>query len=292
MGYVLHLLVFSALYVTLATSLDLMLGHTGMISLAHMAFFALGAYASGVVTVQLGGDGMVGIVAGIAVAALASLAVSLPSARLSGDYFVMLTFFFHVIVLDLLNNCGKLTGGPAGLPGIPPLRLFGLPMGGRIEVACIAVVLGSLSVAFYGLLGNSPFGRILHGIRENELYVQSLGRNTVLVKIKACALSCSGAAVAGSIYAHYVSYIDPSSFGVLESILVASMVIVGGPGTRFGPLLGALLLVVTPEALRMIGLSGFASANIRQVLSGFVLILAIMQRSKLSLKGSCTEDAN
>ncbi len=126
----------------------------------------------------------------------------------------------------------------------------------------------------------SPFGRVLRAIRDDEGFTQATGKNTLRFKVGAFAVSATLAAAAGSLYAHYVTYVDPTSFTVTESILVISMVIIGGAGSPWGPLIGAAILVTLPEALRFLGLPSSLAANLRQVFYGALLVAMMMLRPK------------
>ena len=278
MEYALHILVFVGIYIILAASLDLLAGHTGLLSIAHAAFYGLGAYTSALLTVKTGAPFLVGVLGGMFVAGLLSLLVSLPSLRLVDDYFVIATFAFQVILFSVFNNWNELTGGPTGIPGIPQPAIFGLAItshGGFLIVVglCAAVACGVV-----WRLSSGPFGRVLHAVREDEVFAKSLGKNTVLVKIVAFAVSSALAALAGSLYAHYISYIDPTSFTVMESILVISMVIIGGAGSLSGPFIGAFVLVMLPEMLRFVGLPSSVAANLRQIIYGGLLVAMMLVR--------------
>ncbi|MFZ1221102.1 MAG: branched-chain amino acid ABC transporter permease, partial [Chthoniobacterales bacterium] len=130
------------------------------------------------------------------------------------------------------------------------------------------------------LLTSAPFGRVLHAIREDELFAKAHGKNILYFKVTAFATSAALAALAGSLYAHYITYIDPTSFTVVESILIISMVIIGGAGSFWGPLVGALVLVTLPEALRFVGLPSAAAANLRQIIYGTLLVVMMMFRPR------------
>ncbi len=269
-----------AVYGTLAISLDLLAGHAGLLSMAHAAFYGIGAYSSALLTVYRGAPFWVGIGVGAVVAALLSLVVSLPSLRLRGDYFVISTFAFQMITSTVLNNWTHVTRGPMGIPAIPPPSVFGAslsPQHRMVAVSCILLCLNYLVVA---RICTSPFGRVLRVIREDDLLVGALGKNSARYKVTAFAVSGAVAAVAGSIYAHSISYIDPTSFTVMESILVLSMVIIGGAASRLGPLIGAAILVSLPEALRFVGLPISVAAHLRQVVYGVLLVMMMLARPR------------
>jgi len=278
MDYVLHIAVLIGIYTTLSVSLDLLVGHTGLLSLAHAAFYGLGAYTSALFAVQLGAPFPVGVLAGMVMAALVSLIVSLPSLRLHEDYFVIATFGFQMIIFSIFNNWIELSRGPLGIPGIPQPVILGWAVQSHFEFVFLSTLLASFAFLVVGLITTSPFGRVLRAIREDEVFAQAMGKNTVRFKITAFAVSAMLAASAGSLYAHYVTYIDPTSFTVMESILVISMVIIGGAGSLWGPMVGAIVLVMLPEALRFLGLPSSIAANLRQIVYGVLLVVMMMIR--------------
>ena len=278
MEYLVHILVLVGIYTMLAVSLDLLAGHTGLVSIAHAAFYGLGAYTSALLTVHFGAPFLAGVLAGMAVAALVSVVVSLPSLRLHDDYFVIATFGFQMILFSIFNNWTDLTRGPLGIPGIPRPMIWGWTIESQIELIGLIAVFAGTAYIVARRLSTSPFGRVLRAIREDEVFAQALGKNTLRFKVTAFTVSAALAASAGSLYAHYITYIDPSSFTVMESILVISMVIIGGAGSRWGPVIGAVVLVILPEALRFLGLPIGVAANLRQVIYGIVLVAVMMFR--------------
>lgn len=272
MDYTFHLLTLAALYGVLAISLDLVVGHLGLVNLSQAAFYGLGAYTSALLTVQAGWPFLTGWVAGMGVAAGLSLLVSLPSFRLRDDYFVLSTFGFQMILWSLFNNWAELTRGPLGISGIPHPGLAGFKVETPLGFLLLAAgLLGIVKLAL-GRLTGSPFGRVLRALRESEPLVRSFGKDPRRFKVSAFAVSAAGAAAAGSLYAHYIRYVDPSSFTFLESVLVLSMVILGGAASPWGPLLGAGVLVFLPEGLRFVGLSSAVAAPLRQILYGAALV--------------------
>jgi len=280
MEYILHILILAGIYTVLAVSLNLLAGHAGLLSIAHAAFYGLGAYTSALLAAYLGVPFLVGVLVGMAVAALVSFAISLPSLRLHDDYFVIATFGFQMILFSIFNNWIDLTRGPLGIPGIPQPMIFGWTIRSHVDFVVLAFIFATFAYIIMGRISSSPFGRILRAIREDEVFAQSLGKNTLWFKVTAFAVSAALAASAGSLYAHYITYIDPTSFTVMESILVISMVIIGGAGSRWGPLIGAVVLVTLPEALRFIGLPSSVAANLRQIIYGILLVVMMMVRPR------------
>lgn len=280
MEYFLHIFVLGCVYAILALSLDLLAGQTGFLSIAHAAFYGIGAYTSALLVTNHGVPFLVGVVMGMVAATLISFVTSLPSLRLHDDYFVIATFGFQMILFSILNNWMALTRGPLGIPGIPQPVIFGWHIDSHWEFLVLSSGFAVVAYAVVWRLSNSPFGRVLHAIREDEVFAKALGKNTLRFKVTAFAVGAALAASAGSLYAHYITYIDPTSFTVMESILIISMVIIGGAGSTWGPLIGAVVLVTLPEALRFVGLPSSVAANLRQILYGALLVIMMMFRPR------------
>lgn len=280
MEYLLHIAVLVCIYAILAISLDLLVGQTGLLSIAHAAFVGLGAYTSALLAIRLGAPFLVGVLSGMAVAAIASFFVSLPSLRLHEDYFVIATFALQMIVFGIFNNWLDLTEGPLGIPGIPQPSVLGWTIDSHVGFLIVGATAALLTFAVAAAIGRSPLGRVLRAIREDEIFTKALAKNTVMAKVQIVAVSAALAAVGGSLYAHYVTYIDPTSFTVAESILLIAMVILGGAGSLWGPVIGATVLVILPEALRFAGLPSPVAANLRQIIYGILLVMIIMYRPR------------
>jgi branched-chain amino acid transport system permease protein len=280
MDYLFHLVVLVGVYSILTWSLDLVAGHLGLLSVAQAAFYGLGAYSSALISVRLGGSFLVGVAVGMVVSGLAACTVSLFVAGLRGDFFAIATFGAQMMVFSALNNWADLTGGPLGIPNIPPATLFGWTATTPGRFAVLTASLAALALIITTRLSGASFGRVMHAIREDELLTRAFGKNTLRFKATVFAVSGALAALAGSLYAHYVTYIDPTSFALTESVLVISMLIVGGSCSPLGPVTGAGLVVVLPEVLRFLGLPNNVAANTRQILYGVLLVLALAFRPR------------
>ena len=275
MDFVLHVLATIAIYSILAVSLDLLVGHTGLISLSSAALYGAGAYCSAILSSRIGLPFSLSLISAVALTAALSLPLAWCASRLRDDYFVMATFAFQMIAFHIFNNASGLTRGPLGISDIPQPSLAGWPIDSH---ARFLIVASCAAVAAYLLLWRisaAPFGRVLHAIREDSGFAESLGKNARHFTLIVVLISGGLAGVAGSLYAHYVTYIDPTSFTVVESITVLTMVIVGGAGSLWGPLLGATVLVTLPEALRFLGLPDAFAANLRQIFYGALLVFVV-----------------
>jgi branched-chain amino acid transport system permease protein len=278
--YIYHIIVLVGIYTVLAVSLDLLAGHAGLVSMSQAAFYGLGAYSAALSAVRLKAPFVVSVLSGMLVATVVSLVISLPSLRLHHDYLVIATFAFQMIVFSIFNNWMDLTNGPLGISGIPQPLVFGWTVKSHLDFLILVAIFAAVAYLVVHQIVKSPFGRVLHAIREDEIFANASGKNTVHFKVLAFAVSTALAALAGSFYAHYITYIDPSSFTVTESILILSMVIIGGAGSLWGPLVGAVVLVTLPEALRFIGLPGSVAANLRQIFYGSLLVIMMMFRPR------------
>jgi branched-chain amino acid transport system permease protein len=271
-NYFLHLLLYLDIYLIVAISLNFLVGYGGLLQVAHAAYYGIGAYATALVMLKLGWSFFPAVALAIMATCLLSLAVSLPAWRFRGDYFIMVSLAVQSVIYSILYNWVDLTNGPFGLTGIPRPSIFGYNFDSIGSIALLSTIIAGICILGMVLLLRSPWGRLLKAMRDDELAARSLGKNTRLVKLQAFMFSCAMVAVAGSLYATYVSYIDPTSFTLDESILMLSMVIVGGTGNIRGPFVGAFILIAIPEVLRFLEISDTIAANVRLMIYGFLLI--------------------
>ena len=279
MEYLLHIIIMLDIYVMLVLSANLTIGMANLLTLCQAAFYGIGAYIGTFFLMQFNLPFVVIAAAVMLLTGAFSWLVSYASVRLKGDYFVIATMGFQMIVYTVLYNWIDVTRGPYGIPGIPGIKLLGLfELHGVYTYLALSLVAAVLvTVALYMLM-RSPFGRTLNAIRADEQAVQSLGRNTAAFKSWAFFISAAVAGLAGVIYAAYVSYIDPTSFTLDESIFIISALFIGGIGNIKGPILGALFVVLLPELLRFVGLPDSVAAPLRQVIYGLALILVMYFR--------------
>jgi branched-chain amino acid transport system permease protein len=276
--YLLHILILICIYAILSVSLNLLIGYTGILSVAHAAFYGIGAYVTALMALRFDTPFLLNVILSFTAAGAFGALVGIPSLRLRDDYFVIATFAFQIITFSVLNNIVEFTGGPLGLPGIPQPNIFGYEISTHIEFLIISFLLAVLVYWIANRIVKSPFGRLLKSIREDEVFVKAAGRDIAAAKVKVFIISASLALLAGVIYATYITYIDPTSFTVMESIFIISIVIIGGAANLKGSILGAVFLVAVPELLRFIGLPNSIAANVRQILYGALLVIMMMWR--------------
>jgi branched-chain amino acid transport system permease protein len=246
--YHLTLINIIGIHTLLVVGLNLLMGYAGQISLGHAAFFGLGAYTSGIFTVSYGLNPWLALLLGLVVAGVAAFLIGIPALKLRGYYLAMATLGFGIIVYIILNQA-TWTGGPSGLSGIPSLSCWGFPLNtpGRLYFL-IWLLLGVILLLSANLV-DSRVGRALRALHESELAAQSLGVDTSRLKLLIFVWSALYAALAGSLYAHTLNFIAPSSFNFMFSIKLVTMVVVGGMASIWGSLLGAATLTILPELL-------------------------------------------
>lgn len=278
MEYILHILVITGIYIILTLSLNMVVGYTGLYALGHAAFSSIGAYTSSILAINYGVSPWLGLICGACLSALFGALIGLPSLRLKGDYFAIATFGMGIIIYSIAKNWILLTRGPMGLPDIPRFTFFSIELTSTWSFLLIVIVFVLFTLVIINRIVRSPFGRILRGIREDEIAMQSLGKNVNKYKILVFIIGAFFAGIAGSLYAHYITFIDPSSFSVMESITILLMVVFGGMGSIKGSFVGAMALVILPEILRLLGLPISVAAPLRQMIYGSLLVLLILYR--------------
>ena len=231
--------------------LNLLIGFTGQISLGHAAFYGLGSYFSGILTVNYGFPLWPAMVVGMMATGAVAYLIGYPSLKLRGHYLVMATLGFGIIINILMGELDQFTGGHDGLMGIPPLAIGGLVFDNDLKNFYLIWSFVFLCMLAARNLLNSRVGRALRAISGSEVAANSLGINTADYKVKVFVLSAMFASISGSLYAHYITFISPSSYDFHYSIQVVTMVIVGGMGSLWGSLLGAGVLTFISEALHV-----------------------------------------
>ncbi len=273
-----NLIILGSIFSILSVSLNLSMGYTGLFNLGHAAFFAIDAYTSALLVLGIGAPFWIAILAAALVAALFGYLVSIPARRLYGDYLALGTLGFAFIVEAVLKNWTDLTRGPLGIPGIPSPELFGVSFSSIESYLLLTIVFLAATILAVNRIVNSPFGRVLKGIREDETAAETLGKDTARYKSLALAISAFFAGVAGSLYAHYITFIDPTSFSFPVLILLISMVIIGGAASIKGSIAGAFLIILLPEPLRFIGLPSNLIGAGRQMIYAVLLLLILLKR--------------
>lgn len=249
-GYLLNVLVFVGIHSLLAIALNLLLGFAGQISLGHAAFFGLGAYLSGVLTATYGLNPWLALVVAAVAVSLLAFGVGFPILKLKGHYLAMATLGLGIIIYIVFNEAINVTGGPSGLSGIPNLSLGSMVFDSDMKNFYLIWTFTLATMLLCLNLSHSRIGRALRALHDSEVAAQVMGVNAHLLKVQIFTLSACISAVAGSLYAHTMTFISPASFGFNFSVELVTMVIIGGLGSIYGSFLGAALLTLLPEMLR------------------------------------------
>ncbi len=247
--YYISVLVFAAFNCLACIGLSLLLGYAGQISIGHAAFVGVGAYASGYLTVEMGWSPWMAMGAGVVLVVLIALLIGVPALRLKGHYLAMATFGFGTILYIVAVAAVDFTGGPAGLSDIPAISLFGLVLDTDKRFFYFSWAIVGIGLYFGLNLIHSRVGRGLRAIHGSEDAAESVGVDTPFYKIQIFVLSAVYSSIAGSLYAYYVNYIDPGPFSMMHSVLLLTMVAVGGMHKVWGAVIGAILLSLLPEFL-------------------------------------------
>lgn len=280
MNYLLHILIMISIYTILSLSLNIPVGYTGLLSLAQAAFYGIGAYAVTLIMMKTGNYFFISLTAAVLISMILSLFISYPSTRLHGHYFILASLAFQIIIFAVLYNWVDLTSGPYGISGIPRPEILGIKFDNLYKFFILS---GGMAFGVFWIvkrLCSSSFGLVLKAIREDELSATSIGKDVRRFKILAFAISSGLAAIAGALYASYVTYIDPTSFILDESIFILSIVLVGGSGNLRGPIIGSFLMILLPEGLRFLGIPDSVAPNVRQIIYAMVLLLLMRFRSQ------------
>jgi len=248
--YFLNVLVFCAIHTIIVVGYSIFFGYAGQISLGHAAFYGLGAYCSGVLTVKFGFSPWAALGIGVVLTAIVSFVIGLPTLRMKGHYLAMATLGFGIIIQILFIELDFLTEGNSGLVGIPEITLFGIPINTDIRYYYFAWTFSLVVILLSMNLVDSRVGRALRALNNKELGAKAMGVNTEKYKIQIFVLSAVYAAVAGSLYTHYITFLSPEGFGFHFSILILIMVTFGGLGSIWGGVIGAISLTILPELLR------------------------------------------
>lgn len=251
-NYYLSTLVVIGLNTMVVVGLGLLMGYAGQISLGHAAFFGLGAYASAIIATRYHVPPILGIILAAVVTGLVAYLIGRPTLKLKEHFLALATLGFGIIIHIIFNEGGEFTGGPSGLTGIPYLGEGVFPLDNDFKFYYLVWVFTGLTMLFAHNLVNSRVGRALRAIHGSEVAAETLGVDTAKYKLQIFVVSAVIASLAGSLYAHYVTFISPSPFGFKTSVELVLMAVIGGLTSIWGPLLGASLVVVLTEALKVV----------------------------------------
>jgi len=266
-SYQLYVVTSLGLTTMVGVGLNILLGLSGQVSLGHVGFYAIGAYTTAILTTTYGASFWAALAVAAALTGLVGTALALPALRVAGPYLAMVTIAFGFIVEHGATEWRGLTGGANGLMNIPPPAVGGYLLGER-ALAMLVLGLTAIVVVLFARLARSPWGLAMRAVRDSEVAAGSIGLNSVVVRTAAFTLSAIVTGVAGAFFSPLTSFVSPGSFSFMQSILFLFAVIVGGAGTVLGPVLGAAVVVLLPEALSRL-------AEYRLLLFGALLLVVL-----------------
>jgi branched-chain amino acid transport system permease protein len=278
MEYIFHLLILISIFSILALGLNLVVGYTGILSVTHAAFYGIGAYATAILMRNIGMNFFLAAIIAILVTMLASFVIGVVLSKFRDDYFALGSLGFNIIVYSIMLNWQLLTRGPLGIPGITRPSIGGFQFSENILFLILILVVVAFLYYFSRWITRSSFGRVLKAIREDERAIQVFGYNTWWYKLTVFVIGAGMASIAGSFYASYISFIDPGTFVLFESIFLLAVIIFGGLANNKGAIIGAVALILIPELLRFVGFPNEVAAQMRQVIFGLLLIILMLYR--------------
>lgn len=276
--YVLHIVVMLEIYVLLALSAHQKVGLSGLLTLAQAVLYGLGAYTIALSMYHFGIGYWPSLLLVVVVCALVAVLFSVLANKVRDLYFSIVTLAIQIMFFAVIYNWVPLTNGPYGITGIESPSVFGYRLSSPLDFALFGGAWVIIVLLAYRVLWPSPLFRMIRATRDDQLGMTSLGKDPAYYKRISIMFSAILAGVAGSLYATYTSYIDPSSFTLDESILILSLVLVGGIDRIIGPISGAFIYVLLPELLKFLQLPGAVAANMRMILFGLLLILIVRYR--------------
>jgi len=273
MDFWLHVLNMIGLFIMLGVSLNLLLGYAGLASMAHAAFFGVGAYAAALTARDLGWPFPLTMLAAIILTTILAGVVTLPALRVRGEYLILLTLAFQMVIYGLMLSWVDLTAGRTGISAIPRPRLLGLTLVTPAQFLPLVAIcaVGVFAIAYR--IGESPLGRILKAMRDDESATLAIGKSVLRYKVLVFCVSGGLAAVAAALFAHYQAFINPFSFNLDRSIFLIALVVLGGTANLLGTVAGAILFVGLPELLRFLQARQDIVDAVRNLVFGLMLVL-------------------
>jgi branched-chain amino acid transport system permease protein len=253
-NYIIDVAVLAGIYIILALGLNVVVGYTGLLNLGFVAYYAIGAYSFALLNTRLGLGFWSAMPLAVACTTLAGFLFAVPAMRLKGDYLALVTLGFGEIVRITLNNWDSFTNGPNGISGISAPELFNMPLATLSAYYYLVLFFVVVAVFVMGRVQKSKVGRAWIALREDEIAASAMGIRSTMYKLYAVSFGAFWAGIAGCLFAAKMRFISPESFTFMESVIVLSMVILGGLGSIGGVIVGAVILVVLPEVLREVQL--------------------------------------
>lgn len=278
MNYYLNILVMFEVYALLALSANQMVGTSGLLNLSHAVFYGLGAYTVGILTTQFELNFWVAFLSIIPIMVLAAIVYSFIASKVRELYFSLATLAIQVVFFSIITNWTNFTNGSKGIPGISNPSISEFYISEPLEYSLFGLsVLLLFAIVFY-VISKSRINLLIKATRDDEIALINLGKNPKKYRLISIFLSALVAGIAGGLFSGYFTFVDPESFTLNESILILSIVLIGGIGSYKGTVLGALIYVLLPEIIELIHIPDDYAANIRMIIFGLLLIAIVRFR--------------
>ena len=278
MDYILQLLIFVSIYSIVALGLNLVVGNTGLLSMASGALFGIGSYSVAIFVTKFQFNFFAALGIAVIIAVAVALLVGIVFSRFRDDYYMLATVGFTYVVNNIFINWESVTKGPFGITGVIRPSIMGHVFYDKIEFFGVILVFTLFAYFVSVFISKSSFGRALKAIREDENTLSVFGYRPYTYKLIIFSISAGLIAIAGGFFASYIGFIDPSNSTINTSVIMISIVIVGGLASVRGSIVGAAVILLLPELLRFVGFSPDISAELRQTLYGIVLVALMTYR--------------
>lgn len=279
--YIFTILILIGIYTIVTVGLSLLIGYAGQISLGHAAFFGIGAYASAILSGTHQMSPWLAMLIGMVATFIIAYIIGIPILKLKGHFLALATIGINIIVYILMLGLNNITGGAAGFVGIPILTLFSFSLNDKLFFYFFVWIVAFLIIILSTNIVRSHVGRLLRSIHDSEIATETLGVQVSKYKVAIFAMSAAFASIAGSIYAHYITFISPPTFYITKSILFLIMVMVGGASSVWGAVLGTAIIMFLNELIRFVGHTYFGiSGEVEIVVYGLIIILIMMYMPK------------
>jgi len=278
-AYLIHISIIVVIYIILALSLNLAVGFTGLLNFGDVAFFGIGAYTSALLTIAGLPFLASFIIAGLFSSVFGFILTKICN-KLKGEYFAMATLGFSFFTFSVLINWGSVTRGPLGIPGILKPNIFGFYIQNNLSYLIFATIIAILVYLILKKITTSPYGKLLGAVRDDAIGIESMGKNVFKLKSQSMMISAFFTGIAGSLFAHYISYIDPSTFYLTDLIVIFTIAIVGGFGSLKGSVVAGIIIIALPELLRFINLPSSIIGTMRQMIYAIILLTILLYKPR------------
>lgn len=280
LDYILLICIYTGIFAISSLGLNLVVGYTGLLSLCQAAFLAIGAYSTAILMTACGTGFFLSMIISGFIGSVTGLLIGIPSLRLKGDYLAIATLGFGEIVKNIILNWDRVTKGPMGINAIPGFSIAGITLTYMDKQAWAILIWAIVAISYYLIrrMIRSRIGRALEAIREDEIAASAMGINTAKYKVGAFTFGALLAGIAGSIFACFNQSVAPLTFDFMMSIMILCMAVLGGLGNSFATIIGTVIIIITSELPRLLGVSHIIPPQLNQIFFGLILVIMMIYR--------------